>query len=212
MQAPTNVPEIVSPETVSASEQAFRALREQMRELNALCAAMSQSFEVLPMERRIVTSSARMAGVDGCSLYRREGDQLHFRVVKSTSLGLMAVTDFGEDGVFKPIELADADGTPCRQAVAARTVHEIDVVNISDVTRMPNYDASRIAQFDQRMGYDTRSILSLPVSFNGGDPIGVLQFVNAKNVVGNHVPFSSSHVQLARSLAALVGMLWTLGG
>ncbi len=83
---------------------------------------------------------------------------------------------------------------------------------MSDGTRVPNCDAYRIAQFDQRMGYDTRSILSLPVSFNGGDPIGVLQFVNAKNVVGNHVPFSSSHVQLARSLAALVGMLWTLGG
>ena len=70
MKAPRDLPEILSPETVSASEQAFRALREQLRELTVLCAAMGQAFEPQSMERRIVTSASRMVGVDGCSLYR----------------------------------------------------------------------------------------------------------------------------------------------
>ena len=208
MKAPRDLPEILSPETVSASEQAFRALREQLRELTVLCAAMSQAFEPQSMERRIVTSASRMVGVDGCSLYRTQGDQLRFRVVKSTPLGLMAVTDFGEEGVFAPIALLDADGAPSRETIAARAITDNDVVNVSDVTRLPNYDSSRVAQFDQRMGYETRSILAVPVSFAGHGPLGVMQFVNAKNGIGNHVPFSTTHVQLARSLAMLVGMLW----
>lgn len=209
MKAPRDLPEILSPETVSASEQAFRALREQLRELTVLCAAMGQAFEAQPMERRIVTSASRMVGVDGCSLYKTDGDQLRFRVVKSTPLGLMAVTDFGEEGVFAPVRLLDDDGQPSRDTIAARTITDHDVVNISDVTRLPNYDSSRVAQFDQRMGYETRSILAVPISFGDSGPLGVMQFVNAKNGIGNHVPFSTSHVQLARSLATLVGVLWT---
>ncbi len=210
MRAPENIPDIVSPETVSASDQAFRALREQMRELTALTTALGQAFEASSMERRIVTSAVRIAGVDGCSLYRRDGDWLHFRVVKSVTLGLMVVSDFGDDGVFRPVSLLAADGSPSTEAVSARTVAENDVINVSDVSRLPNFDSSRVARFDQRMGYDTRSILSAPVTFRGGQPLGVLQFVNAKNAVGNHVPFSGTHVQLARSLAAMLGMLWTL--
>lgn len=209
MKAPSNVPELLSPETVSASEQAFRALREQQRELTVLCAAMGQSFDPLPMERRIVTSASRMVGVDGCSLYRVDGDVLRFRVVKSTPLGLMAVTDFGEDGVFAPVALVDADGSPSNSTVAAHTIAENDVVNISDVTRLPNYDSSRVALFDQRMGYETRSILSVPVGFAGNGPLGILQFINAKNGIGNHVPFSTTHVQLGRTLAMLIGALWS---
>lgn len=206
------VPHVVSPETVPASEHAFRRLREQLADLNGLCAMFREPFDEVGVFRRLVTSAARVAGSDGCTVYRRVGDELHFVIVRSPAVGVVDGGELSKQSAFAPIALHDDDGNPRMDSVAARTVATAEPVNVPDVTRLPDYDASRTAMFDRITGYTTRSILSVPIVFRGGDVQGVLQLVNAKNAVGNHVTFDANHTAIALSVSALVALLWSLDG
>lgn len=208
MDAPENIPPIVSPETVPASEQAFRRLRDQVAELNGLCAIFREPFDCDQVFRRLVTTAGRLAGADGCTVYRRVGDELRFVVVRSPAIGLIDGDELAKQDAFVPISLT---GESARMSVAARTVLDAEPVNVPDVTRLPDYDASRTALFDRVTGYTTRSLLSVPIVYRGGPVVGVLQLVNAKNAVGNHVTFDGNHTAIAQSVATLAGLVWTLG-
>lgn len=210
MQTPDVPKHVMTPDSQAVAEQAFRNLRTQLAELTRICASFSEPYEVENMHRRIVTSARKLAVVDGCTLYRLDGDALHFEVVTSDSLGLLYGSTLGDAPDFEPLPLYDASGALDESIVAVRAVGTKDIVNVADVPNTPGYESSRIKRFDQTMGYTTRSILAVPVSYCGGPVEGVLQLVNAKNALGNFVPFETGHISTARCMAGLIGLMWHL--
>lgn len=206
-----NVPKhVMTPDSQAVAEQAFRNLRDQLAELTRICASFTGPYEVENMHRRIVTSARKLAVVDGCTLYRMGDDALHFEIVTSDSLGLLYGATLGDAPDFEPLPLYDDKGALDESIVAVRAAGTNDIVNVADVPNTPGYESSRIKRFDQTMGYTTRSILAVPISYCGGPVEGVLQLVNAKNALGNFVPFESAHISTARCMAGLIGLMWHL--
>jgi HD-GYP domain-containing protein (c-di-GMP phosphodiesterase class II) len=88
------------------------------------------------------------------------------------------------------------------------------LVNLPDARDIPDDAPYRFdAAFDERIGYQTRSILAVPMTTPGGRTIGVLQLINRKRLVlpdgattgfirKETVPFEPGHESIARSLAA----------
>lgn len=210
MQAPKVPIAAMTPDKHAVAEQAFRNLRTQLAELTRICASFSEPYEVENMHRRIVTSARKLAVVDGCTLYRLIDDQLHFEVVTSDSLGLIYGATLGDKPDFEPLPIYDESGALDESIVAVRCAGTQSIVNVPDVPSTPGYEHSRTRRFDETMGYVTRSILAVPVSYCGGKVDGVLQLVNAKNALGNFVPFESAHISTARCMAGLIGLMWHL--
>src|SRR5262249_34536066 len=88
------------------------------------------------------------------------------------------------------------------------------VVNLAEAREIPADAPYRFdAEFDERIGYRTRSILAVPMTTPDGRPTGVLQSTNRKRLVlpdavttgfirAEVVPFDDGHQAIARSLAA----------
>jgi sigma-B regulation protein RsbU (phosphoserine phosphatase) len=63
---------------------------------------------------------------------------------------------------------------PFGSGVAGRVAQTGETINTDDAYTLPYFEAS----FDQRFGYRTRSLLSLPIRHHSGQVVGVLQLLN----------------------------------
>ena len=68
-------------------------------------------------------------------------------------------------------------------------------------------EAARTLGFDRVMGYETRSILTVPIVPDGDDVRGVLQLVNATDESGAAVAFDARRIALAEAVADLMAAL-----
>ena len=84
------------------------------------------------------------------------------------------------------------------QGIAGKVAERGLSINVTDAAADPRHDAS----FDGKTGYNTRSILALPVRDSREHVIGVLQLLNAGD--GS---FAATHERQARELCAHIGQV-----
>ena len=127
----------------------------------------------------------------------------------------------GGDAAFRPgAERLAPPEVRARRASARRRVDRRfrgrtgETVLLSDARAIPEGAPYRFdAEFDERHGYRTHSVLAVPMSTPGGRTIGVLQLINRiRRVVPDGavtafirsevVPFDADHAEMARSLAS----------
>ncbi|MDQ7053660.1 MAG: GAF domain-containing protein, partial [candidate division KSB1 bacterium] len=78
-----------------------------------------------------------------------------------------------------------------------------EVLNIEDAYLIPPTVEYRLNRdFDQRMGYRTKSMLVVPMRDHKDEIIGVLQLINSMDEHGNVVPFRKEYESLILSLAS----------
>lgn len=68
---------------------------------------------------------------------------------------------------------------PFGKGVAGKVGESGEIVNVQDAYSLPYFDSS----FDQKFGYKTKSILSLPVRHHTGEIVGVIQLLNKQGAV-----------------------------
>ncbi|MPN64128.1 hypothetical protein SDC9_211899 [bioreactor metagenome] len=87
--------------------------------------------------------------------------------------------------------------------VAAHAAITGNTVNVADAYAARGFDFSGMRQFDERNGYRSISFLTVPMKNHEVEVIGVLQLINAINVLtGQVTPFSPADQRLAESLAS----------
>ncbi len=149
----------------------------------------------------ILTHARRITGADAGSIYLVENDgrRLRFKVAQNDSVD----ADFSEFTVPVTEE----------SIVGACVVHEM-AINIADLYEDPTALGRRFhhdRRFDERFGYQTRSMLTTPLRPPDGKVVGVLQLINAKDGAdplssGDFAtrvhPFSLADERLCDALAA----------
>ena len=119
----------------------------------------------------------------------------------------------GTSGVpvaIKPIELHDTQGQPNLSMVASYSVLKDETVNIADAYSAQGFDFSGTRKFDQRTGYRSTSFLTVPMKNHENEIIGVLQLINACDVVaGAIIPFSEADQQFTEALASQAAIALT---
>jgi len=152
----------------------------------------------------IMAHGRELTQSDGASIYTRDSDgALFFRLWQNASLvaaPAVQKTLVGDDSIAgyvgrtgKAVVLADAYSLP------ADAPYRFNPAT------------------DQRLGYRTRSLLTVPLTNKGGDVVGVLQLINHKDqpdacltsrlAVERHVqPFDASSCALAEALAGQAGV------
>ncbi|MBF0475764.1 MAG: GAF domain-containing protein [Deltaproteobacteria bacterium] len=184
----------------------------ELSELNQIGIALSAERDFNKLLDLILTKAREITSADAGSLYLVETDpdvppdtdnfwadkRLRFKLTQNSSLN-MSFQEF----VMPVIKTSMAGYT----AISGQPLNIVDAYVIPEDS---NYSHNR--SFDERTGYQTRSMLNIPMQSHHGEAIGVLQLINRKRHWATRLenpdqfdhevmPFDSGCETLASSLA-----------
>lgn len=154
----------------------------------------------------ILLSAKRITNADGGAIYTKTADQcLKLSAMQFDSIDLSGDVTEGES-----IPLYDDKGIPNNTTITAYSVLQDKTINIADVYTEQAFNFSGNHDFDQKTGYRSHSILSIPMKNHENEIIGVLQLINARDRGSQTVvPFLEKEQQLAETLASQAAVAMT---
>ncbi|KPC54136.1 HD domain-containing phosphohydrolase [Amantichitinum ursilacus] len=177
-------------------------LRNRLQKLNAIGIALSAQTDIAQLIEMILNTARELVNADAGTVYLQRDDQLQFELVMTGSRNLHWGGTSPIRAHIPALPLKLADGQPNLANVAAAAVNLDKTINIADAYTAEGYDFSGTRQFDERLGYRSRSFLSVPLRNHDGAALGVLQLINAQDEDGNSIAFSVDDQQLVESLAS----------
>jgi HD-GYP domain-containing protein (c-di-GMP phosphodiesterase class II) len=190
----------------------------ELEELNRVGIALSETHDVERLLALILSKAREITGADAGSLYLAEqpggtpngsapnlpdgtveGRQLRFRLTQNDSV------QFPYEEHTLPIT---------ESSMAGYCALHGEIIELADAYRIPKSMPFHFnSSFDERAGYRTRSLVTLPMKNGKGEVLGVLQLINCKRhpqarltdakSVRRHVhPFPERAVRLGLSLAS----------
>ena len=190
-------------------------LMKKVHKLNELGIALSAEKNLRKLLDCILLGAKELTNADGGSLYTVTGDEkLKFELVSANSLGLHWGGAIGVlepvPEVFPDIPLYLDDGRVNDRSLAVHCVINRRTVNIDDVYNDSDFDLSGTLEFDKRTGYQSKSLLAIPLSDNEDRVIGVLQLFNAQSRGnGDVVSFTYEDQCVVESLSSQAAVAMT---
>ena len=181
--------------------------QDQLARLIEVGIAMSAERDVAALTHRILAEAKALTHADGGTLYVRKGDELEFRIVLNDTLGI-APKPGEAPAETTLVPLYETDGRPDHRHVASHAAHTRASVNIVDAyDTASGFDFSGTREFDMRNGYRSRSMLTIPLMPRGGEVIGVVQLINARDPdTGADAIFTVETQRIAEALASVASM------
>jgi HD-GYP domain-containing protein (c-di-GMP phosphodiesterase class II) len=178
--------------------------------LNSVGVALSAEKDHNRLLEIILMRAKNLTNADGGTLYlRTDENSLKFEIVHTDSLGICMGGSQGEPISFYPIELIE-NGEPNTHNVAACAVLKNETINIPDAYTNDEFDFTGTRGFDKKMGYRSKSFLTVPMTNHENEIIGVLQLINAINLKTREIrTFSVLDQQVVESLASQAAVTLT---
>ena len=169
---------------------------EAFEDLLNVGTALSSVHDLQKLLELILTEARRLTRADAGTLYLVKENQLVFKVSQCQSL---------TERLGKPVmeqQYQSFKMPISAESIAGYVALTREVLNIPDVRRISagspfQYNPS----WDERTGYETRSMLVIPMRKKDGKTVGVLQLINALSK-GEVVPFPGGSEKIATSLAS----------
>lgn len=180
-------------------------LSEEQRELLVTLSSEPTTARLL---ERILDEAQRLARAEGGTLYLFDESDiskpcLQFALVRNDRLGFKQGGTTGEPITLPPLPMLDENGNENHRLVAVHVAHSRKMSNIPDVYEVTDFDFSGTRRFDERTGYRSQSMLTIPLLNHASEMIGVLQLINAREADTNRViPFGERVVPVIRALAS----------
>lgn len=76
------------------------------------------------------------------------------------------------------------------------------IINVVDIYKDKEFDFSRTKEYDKFMGYQTKSMLVIPLEDHENNVLGVIKLVNSISEDGKIIEFSKDYEKIAFSLAS----------
>lgn len=144
-----------------------------------------------------------VANCDAGTIYSiTDNQQLKFETVINHSLELYLGGRSGNSINFPNIDIF-VNGEPNNTAIVAHAVNSGELINIPDVYAALPFDMSAARSMDERTGYRTQSMLTIPLKDHKDEIIGVIQLINAQNKERQTINFSEDVATLVRSFSSL---------
>ncbi|MDD2220796.1 MAG: GAF domain-containing protein [Clostridia bacterium] len=169
-----------------------------VKNLLEIAAALSKEKDYNKLLTRILREAMDITNCDGGTLYLLIDGALHFKIMRTISMNYYKGAD-GEKIALPPVALS-------KKNVCACAALNKQMINIDDVYCSDKYDFSGPRNYDKMTGYQTRSMLVVPMEDYYGDIIGVLQLINAQNQNGEVIAFNKKYEEAITSLASLAAV------
>lgn len=186
-------------------------LLNQLERLNAIGVALSAEPDNARLLETILLGAKELTNADGGTLYTVTDDgKLKFEIMRTLSLNISLGGTTGKEIPFSALPLYLDENKPNLNMVAACSVLNDQTINIEDAYLAKGFDFSGTKKFDQKMGYRSKSFLTVPMKNHEDEIIGVLQLINAIDSKTNEVvSFTPSHQRLVESLASQAAVAMT---
>lgn len=168
--------------------------QEEMKKILKIGVLLSSERDLDCLLERILSCVMELANCDAGTLYLREGDALQFEIMRNDTLKTYS-GGRGNRPDLPPVPLH-------RGNVCAMALLEDRTICIEDVKNNQEYDFSGPARYDAMTGYNTRSMLVVPMRNREGERIGVLQLINALDEKGNVCAFAQDMALVVESVAS----------
>jgi HD-GYP domain-containing protein (c-di-GMP phosphodiesterase class II) len=185
---------------------------ELIEKLNDIGIALSAEKNTPKLLEMILKGAKTILNADGGTLYLASEDKRHlqFEIIMNDSLGIMMGAKLGEPIPFSALPLYDEVGKPNNTMVAAHAALYKKTINIPDAYVADGFDFAGTRAFDIKMGYRSKSFLTLPMLNHENELIGVLQLINAKGSKDNQIiEFSKVSQRIGESLASQAAIALT---
>jgi len=159
----------------------------------------------------ILDEAMRLSNSDGGTLYiyDEENKQLDFKILHNTTLKI-SMGGTSDTPVNLPGVPLMINGEPNHNNVSSHAAISGSIVNIPDAKNTKNFDFSGTRKYDAVMGYNSKSMLVLPMKNAENDLIGVIQLINTTDAkTGQIISFSQIHENLIASLASQAAVVLT---
>lgn len=151
---------------------------------------ISQIKDIDLLLEKILGEARCFTNCDAGSIYVRDGDTLTFSYTQNDTLQRKLPP--GRKLPYSTFSIP-VDNTSIAGYVAANG----ELLNLPDVYEIPAskpYSFNR--SYDERTGYRTCSMLTIPLANHRGDSIGVLQLINALDGEQHPIPFATSDEEI----------------
>ena len=179
---------------------------EQLSRLHKVSVFLAAEEDHETILEAILENAMALSGADGGTLYllNEEGSGLDFVLLRTDSLGIAMGGTTGIPITFPAVPLYNAEtGEENHQNVASHAALIKESVNIEDAYNAEGFDFSGTKRFDKGNNYRSKSMLTIPLTNNEGDVIGVLQLINAHHHETKQLsPFSAWEQDIISALAA----------
>ena len=189
-----------------------RDIAYRLERLTELCRELGTNRDIPLLLERILLTAKDIAQADGGTLYRIDDSarSLQFYISVNDTLAMHQGGSSGQPISIPDIALTLPDGQPNLAAVAAYAANTGKSVNIADVYQASGFNFNGMRLFDEKYGYHSKSILTVPMQDHEGELVGVLQLINAIDAAtGEAVPFSETDQHFIEALASQAAMAMT---
>lgn len=189
------------------------SLLQRVAQLNQIGIALSKEKNIDRLLEQILLQAKTLTHADGGTFYQREEndpDHLHFAIIHNDSLGIALGGSTGQPIPYAPLALYDEHKNANLLQVATFSALKNQTVAIADAYVEPGFDFSGTKQFDAKLGYRSKSFLTVPMKGHDDEIIGVIQLINARDrTTGEIVAFDPTDISLVESLASQAAMALT---
>ncbi len=179
--------------------------QSQLQRLIDVGIALSAEHHTGQLIERILLEAKDIYNADAGTLYlRTEKNTLKFEIMRTNSLNIKLGGVSGNVITFPALKMYDAKtGKENKKNVATWAALSGELINIADAYKDKNFDFSGTKKFDKKIGYRSKSFLTVPLKNSRREVIGVLQLINAQNEqTGNVISFSPDFQPLIEALAS----------
>lgn len=165
-----------------------------MEKLLDIGIALTKEKDINKLFEIILNAAMDITHCDGGTLYLLKDDTLWFQVMITKSLGLRSGMDQ---------QMIDLPPVPLvRHHVCSRAALDKKLIAVADIYISEDYDFGGAKKYDALTGYQTVSMLAVPMEDDRSDVIGVLQLINAMDEDGTVIPFAPGYERVINSVAS----------
>ena len=132
---------------------------------------------------RILFEARKVASADAGSIYIKNGDELIFSHVQNDTLQSRLAP--GKKLIFSTFSVKIN-----RNSISGYVADTGEILNIPDVYRIPDSAPYGFdSKYDELSGYETHSMITVPMKTPSGEVLGVLQIINSRDCDKNFCSF-----------------------
>lgn len=179
-----------------------------LEHLMSIGVELSAEQDTTKLLEDILLSAKELSQADGGTIYSiTDNKTLKFETLLNDSLGMYMGGTSDTPIPFPEIPMF-VDGQPNFNALVAYAAATDQVINISDAYEAGDFDMSAARKMDERTGYRTKSVLTVPMKNHEQELIGVIQLINAQKD-GEVIDFNADLESIIRSLVSMAAIALT---
>ncbi len=179
-------------------------MASNLHELNEIGIALSAEHNIERLLEMILQIAKQISHADAGILFTKHEIEEAFvqRVRHCDSLNIRLGGTTKEPTYGPPVVLEKPNGADNNSSITASCALQRKSINIADISQVPEFDFSETRKFDERRGYQTKSVLAVPMITKRREVIGVIRLSNAQDETGKPISFSPEIQHMVESLAS----------